>query len=209
MFDCFPYHANLTRFFHLLLSVLVKFNNCAGNKGVRYETNSLDFKVRADGTMYAAHRVQMPSKQLILMVTAWDPQILGRWEAIVRFLVTEKSQHSGHKVRSFKSSPSYFILPLSVFPKPLKVTCGIRLFVLPRLCFLRKRPRRRYPEQHQISCKWSLNLSDRNDLRSPLREVFFKFVLLYFLSDSLALLYTAGYIPCVWISLLILSLDLK
>ncbi|NXW14403.1 CADH4 protein, partial [Circaetus pectoralis] len=83
----------------------VKFNNCAGNKGVRYETNSLDFKVRADGTMYAAHHVQMPSKQLILMVTAWDPQILGRWEAIVRFLVTEKSQHSGHKPKGRKTVP--------------------------------------------------------------------------------------------------------
>ncbi|NXS69375.1 CADH4 protein, partial [Pandion haliaetus] len=83
----------------------VKFNNCAGNKGVRYETSSLDFKVRADGTMYAAHHVQMPSKQLILMVTAWDPQILGRWEAIVRFLVTEKSQHSGHKPKGRKTVP--------------------------------------------------------------------------------------------------------
>ncbi|NWR70807.1 CADH4 protein, partial [Centropus unirufus] len=83
----------------------VKFNNCAGNKGVRYETNSLDFRVRADGTMYAAHQVQMPSKQLILMVTAWDPQTLGRWEAIVRLLVAEKSQHSGHKPKGRKTMP--------------------------------------------------------------------------------------------------------
>ncbi|NXQ97747.1 CADH4 protein, partial [Sagittarius serpentarius] len=83
----------------------VKFNNCAGNKGVRYETNSLDFKVRADGTMYAAHHMQMPSKQLILMVTAWDPQTLGRWEAIVRFLVAEKLQHNGHKPKGRKTVP--------------------------------------------------------------------------------------------------------
>eukprot|EP00076_Gallus_gallus_P032435 XP_024997973.1 cadherin-4 isoform X2 [Gallus gallus] len=83
----------------------VKFNNCAGNKGVRYETNSLDFKVRADGTMYAVHQVQMASKQLILMVTAWDPQTLGRWEAIVRFLVGEKLQHNGHKPKGRKSGP--------------------------------------------------------------------------------------------------------
>ncbi|NWW84288.1 CADH4 protein, partial [Rhynochetos jubatus] len=83
----------------------VKFNNCAGNKGVRYETNSPDFKVRADGTMYAAHQLQMPSKQLILMVTAWDPQTLGRWEAIVRFLVAEKSQHNGHKPKGRKAVP--------------------------------------------------------------------------------------------------------
>ncbi|NXK32770.1 CADH4 protein, partial [Piprites chloris] len=83
----------------------VKFNNCAGNKGVRYETNSLDFKVRADGTLFAAHHVQMPSKQLILVVTAWDPQTLGRWEAMVRFLVAEKSQHSGHKPKGRKTLP--------------------------------------------------------------------------------------------------------
>ncbi|NXW02614.1 CADH4 protein, partial [Fregetta grallaria] len=83
----------------------VKFNNCAGNKGVQYETNSLDFKVRVDGTMYAAHQVQMPSKQLILMVTAWDPQTLGRWEAIVRFLVAEKLQHNGHKPKGRKPMP--------------------------------------------------------------------------------------------------------
>ncbi|NXH72410.1 CADH4 protein, partial [Hydrobates tethys] len=83
----------------------VKFNNCAGNKGVQYETNSLDFKVRVDGTMYAAHQVQMPAKQLILMVTAWDPQTLGRWEAIVRFLVAEKLQHNGHKPKGRKTVP--------------------------------------------------------------------------------------------------------
>ncbi|NXW85696.1 CADH4 protein, partial [Alopecoenas beccarii] len=91
----------------------VKFNNCAGNKGVRYETNSLDFKVRADGTMFAAHQVQMPSKQLILVVTAWDPQTLGRWEAIVRFLVTEKSQHNGHKPKGHKTLPGELVQPQS------------------------------------------------------------------------------------------------
>lgn len=138
VFDCFSYHTNLTRFFHLLLSVLVKFNNCAGNKGVRYETNSLDFKVRADGTVYAAHHVQMPSKQLILMVTAWDPQTLGRWEAIVRFLVTEKSQHNGHKVRNSQGSFSYFILPFPVFLKP-RLVC-VAWSVLPKEMWREKIP---------------------------------------------------------------------
>ncbi|KAJ7404447.1 cadherin-4 [Pitangus sulphuratus] len=47
----------------------------------------------------------MPSKQLILVVTAWDPQTLGRWEAMVRFLVAEKSQHSGHKPKGRKTLP--------------------------------------------------------------------------------------------------------
>lgn len=121
-------------FFYLLLSVLVKFNNCAGNKGVRYETNSLDFKVRADGTMYAVHQVQMASKQLILMVTAWDPQTLGRWEAIVRFLVGEKLQHNGHKVGIF--SEVLFHSSFDSVPKPLKVIgWNIGLIVLSGLCF--------------------------------------------------------------------------
>ncbi|NWU47047.1 CADH4 protein, partial [Dromas ardeola] len=83
----------------------VKFNNCAGNKGVRYETNSLDFKVRADGTLYAAHQLQVPPKPPVLRVTAWDPQSLGRREAMVRFLVAEKSQHNGHKPKGRKTVP--------------------------------------------------------------------------------------------------------
>ncbi|NXO18846.1 CADH4 protein, partial [Oriolus oriolus] len=87
----------------------VKFNNCAGNKGVRYETNSLDFKVRADGTLFAAHHLQVPTKQLILVVTAWDPQTLGRWEAMVRFLVAEKSQHNGHKPKGRKALPGELV----------------------------------------------------------------------------------------------------
>ncbi|NXC84302.1 CADH4 protein, partial [Cercotrichas coryphoeus] len=87
----------------------VKFNNCAGNKGVRYETNSLDFKVRADGTLYAAQRLQVPSKQLILLVTAWDPQTLASWEAMVRFLVADKSQHNGHKPKGRKAVPGELV----------------------------------------------------------------------------------------------------
>ncbi|NWX74723.1 CADH4 protein, partial [Alca torda] len=83
----------------------VKFNNCAGNKGVRYETNSPDFKVRADGTLYAAHQLQVPPKPPVLRVTAWDPQSLGRREAMVRFLVAEKSQHNGHKPKGRKTVP--------------------------------------------------------------------------------------------------------
>ncbi|NWZ37439.1 CADH4 protein, partial [Brachypodius atriceps] len=87
----------------------VKFNNCAGNKGVRYDTNSPDFKVRTDGTLYAAHHLQVPSKQLILVVTAWDPQTLARWEAMVRFLVAEKSQHNGHKPKGRKAVPGELV----------------------------------------------------------------------------------------------------
>ncbi|NXM83449.1 CADH4 protein, partial [Oenanthe oenanthe] len=81
----------------------VKFNNCAGNKGVRYQTNSLDVKVRADGTLVAAQPLQLPPKQLVLLVTAWDPQSLASWEAVVRFLVADKSQHNGHKPKGRKA----------------------------------------------------------------------------------------------------------
>lgn len=99
MFDCFSYHTRLTRLLCLLPPILVKFNGCVGNKGVRYETNNLDFKVRTDGTVYAAHPVHTPSKQTMFVVTAWDHQTLERWETMVRLLVGEKSQHSGHKVK--------------------------------------------------------------------------------------------------------------
>ncbi|NWW42454.1 CADH4 protein, partial [Pedionomus torquatus] len=91
----------------------VKFNNCAGNKGVRYETNSLDFKVRADGTLFAAHQLQVPLKPLVLRVTAWDPQSLGRREAMVRFLVAEKLQHNGHKPKGRKTVPGDVAQPQS------------------------------------------------------------------------------------------------
>lgn len=88
---------------------------------MRYDTNSPDFKVRADGTLYAAHHLQVPSKQLILVVTAWDPQSLDRWEAMVRFLVAEKSQHNGHKVRVF----SKLFFPASFLPLPQSVCVAL------------------------------------------------------------------------------------
>uniref|UniRef100_A0A8D0C2D9 Cadherin-4 n=1 Tax=Salvator merianae TaxID=96440 RepID=A0A8D0C2D9_SALMN len=75
----------------------VKFSGCSESKGVRYETDNLDFKVRTDGTIYATQQVQIPSEQTIFMVTAWDYQALERWETVVRLLVGEKPQHKGHK----------------------------------------------------------------------------------------------------------------
>lgn len=77
----------------------MKFSGCSETKGIRYETDSLDFKVRTDGTIYATQRVQIPSEQTIFMVTARDSQALERWETMVRLLVGEKAQHKGHKVK--------------------------------------------------------------------------------------------------------------
>ncbi|EMP35823.1 Cadherin-4 [Chelonia mydas] len=88
----------------LLPPILVKFNGCPGKNGIRYETNNLDFKVRTDGTIYAAHQVQIPLKQTMFMVTAWDHQTLERWETMVRLLVGGKSQHNGHKQKGKKNA---------------------------------------------------------------------------------------------------------
>ncbi|KAF7248859.1 Cadherin-4, partial [Varanus komodoensis] len=74
-----------------------KFSGCSENKGVRYETNSLDFKVRTDGTIYTTKQVQIPLEQTIFMVTAWDYQAQKSWETMVRLLVGERTQHRGHK----------------------------------------------------------------------------------------------------------------
>lgn len=76
----------------------MKFSGCSETKGIRYETDNLDFKVRTDGTIYATQQVQIPSEQTIFMVTARDNQALDRWETMVRLLVGEKSKHKGHKV---------------------------------------------------------------------------------------------------------------
>lgn len=77
----------------------MKFSGCSESKGIQYETDNVDFKVRTDGTIYATKRVQIPSEQTMFMVTAWDHQALERWETMVRLLVGEKSQHKGHKVK--------------------------------------------------------------------------------------------------------------
>ncbi|KAH1182403.1 hypothetical protein KIL84_010157, partial [Mauremys mutica] len=89
----------------------VKFSDCPGNNGIRFETNNLDFKVRTDGTIYAARQVQIPLKQTVFMVTAWDRQTLERWETMVRLLVGEKTQHNGHKQQKGKKNASTDFAP--------------------------------------------------------------------------------------------------
>ncbi|XP_073931155.1 cadherin-4 [Castor canadensis] len=76
----------------------VKFSSCLGTKGTQYETSSLDFKVGADGTVFATRELQIPSRQVAFTVTARDHQTTERWDVMVRLLVAQTSSpHSGHK----------------------------------------------------------------------------------------------------------------
>ncbi|KAL8179579.1 UNVERIFIED_CONTAM: hypothetical protein K2H54_069118 [Gekko kuhli] len=99
-----PANSGFWPFLLLLCLPGVKFSDCSETKGIRYETDNLDFKVRTDGTIYATQEVQIPSEQTMFMVTAWDLQALERWETMVRLLVGDKSQHKGHKVKNNDSS---------------------------------------------------------------------------------------------------------
>ncbi|CAO2577390.1 Cdh4 [Lemmus lemmus] len=76
----------------------VKFSSCLGTKGTQYETNSLDFKVGADGTVFATRELKIPSEQVAFTVTARERQTAEQWDAMVRLLVAQTSSpHSGHK----------------------------------------------------------------------------------------------------------------
>lgn len=59
----------------------------------------MDFKVRADGTVFATRELRIPSDQVAFTVTAWDGQTAERWDAVVRLLVAQPSAHAAHKVR--------------------------------------------------------------------------------------------------------------
>lgn len=74
-------------------------------KGTQYETNSLDFKVGADGTVFATRELKIPSEQVAFTVTARERQSAEQWDAMVRLLVAQTSSaHSEHKVRGHSTS---------------------------------------------------------------------------------------------------------
>nr|XP_040131384.1 cadherin-4 [Ictidomys tridecemlineatus] len=76
----------------------VEFSSCLGSQGTQYETNSLDFKVGADGTVYATRELRIPSEQVAFTVTARDRRTAEQWDAVVRLLVAQtRSSHPGHK----------------------------------------------------------------------------------------------------------------
>ncbi|XP_014388262.1 PREDICTED: cadherin-4 [Myotis brandtii] len=59
----------------------------------------MDFKVGADGTIFAARELWLPSEEVAFTVTAWDHQMAQRWDALVRLLVAQTSSPlSGHKM---------------------------------------------------------------------------------------------------------------
>nr|KAF6421894.1 cadherin 4 [Rousettus aegyptiacus] len=76
----------------------VTFSSCSGTTGTQYETDSVDFKVGADGTVFATRELQIPSAEVAFTVTAWDRQTAERWDAMVRLLVAQTSSaHSGRQ----------------------------------------------------------------------------------------------------------------
>ncbi|ELK04364.1 Cadherin-4 [Pteropus alecto] len=78
---------------------LVTFSSCLGTTGTQYETDSTDFKVGADGTVFATRELQIPSEEVAFTVTAWDRQTAKRWDTMVRLLVAQTSSTlSGHEV---------------------------------------------------------------------------------------------------------------
>lgn len=58
---------------------------------MQYETNSVDFGVGADGTVFATRELQIPSEQVAFVVTARDRQTAEHWDAVVRLLVAQTS----------------------------------------------------------------------------------------------------------------------
>lgn len=88
----------------------VKFSSCVGTKGTQYETNSLDFKVGADGTVFATRELKIPSEQVAFTVTARERQSTEQWDAMVRLLVAQTSSaHSEHKVRRHSTSRKVWV----------------------------------------------------------------------------------------------------
>ncbi|XP_040187214.1 cadherin-4 isoform X1 [Rana temporaria] len=85
----------------------VKFNGCSsGTQGIWYETSNPDFKVGTDGAVYTARKVQIPSKQAIFVVAAWDQQTPEKWEAAIRLLVEDKPLNHSHHQRVLQVRPS-------------------------------------------------------------------------------------------------------
>lgn len=88
----------------------VEFSSCMGTKGMQYETNSLDFKVGADGTVFATRELKIPSEQVAFTVTARERQSAEQWAAMVRLLVAQTSSaHSEHKVRGHTTSRKVWV----------------------------------------------------------------------------------------------------
>ncbi|XP_029467691.1 cadherin-4 isoform X1 [Rhinatrema bivittatum] len=84
----------------------VKFSGCSRSRRVWYETSNLDFKVGPDGTVFAARKLQIPSKQATFLVAAWDHWTPNKWETTVRLLVDEKATEHSKRKQEGKTKPS-------------------------------------------------------------------------------------------------------
>ncbi|XP_041114367.1 cadherin-4-like [Polyodon spathula] len=65
----------------------VKFNDCQKNENVGYESSDPDFKVRADGSIYAAREVASLSRPVQFTVTAQGAADPRTWETTIRLAV--------------------------------------------------------------------------------------------------------------------------
>ncbi|XP_033909789.1 cadherin-4-like isoform X1 [Acipenser ruthenus] len=65
----------------------VKFNDCRENEDVGYESSDPDFKVRTDGSIYAAREVTSLSRPVQFTVTAQGAANPQTWETTVRLAV--------------------------------------------------------------------------------------------------------------------------
>ncbi|XP_072799637.1 cadherin-4 [Vicugna pacos] len=120
--------------------VTVTFSSCLGTQGTQYETNSVDFKVGADGTVFAARELRIPSEQVAFTVTARDRRTAKRWDAVVRLLVAQTaSAHLGHKPQKGKKSaaldpsppPSDTLMPWPQLPSASGLRRQKRDWVIP------------------------------------------------------------------------------
>ncbi|XP_072917797.1 cadherin-4-like isoform X1 [Hemitrygon akajei] len=87
----------------------VEFDDCAGNQEIQYESSNPDFKVEKDGTLNAARSMQVPTKQVMFIVTARKVRTQAKWEAVIKLLV-KAGEDSVHNV---KKSQKKNVLPES------------------------------------------------------------------------------------------------
>lgn len=65
----------------------MKFNDCRENEDVGYESSDPDFKVRTDGSIYAAREVTSLLRPVQFTVTAQGAANPQTWETTVRLAV--------------------------------------------------------------------------------------------------------------------------
>lgn len=68
-----------------LLSFAVKFSNCNGKRKVQYESSEpADFKVDADGMVYAVRSFPLSSEHSKFLIYAQDKETQEKWQVAVK-----------------------------------------------------------------------------------------------------------------------------